>query len=205
MLLRYVDGDKVNKLFEEFHDGGGNFSPKTTTYKIMRAGYPNLFKDAHAWVRKCKRFALFAGKERLVALPLWPILVNQPLMRWSIDFVGTINPNSSAGHKWILIAIYYFTCWMGAVALKEANENFVLNFYDELATKFGFPEFVISDKALAFVGARVVEWALRNAVYLNTLSNYYPQGNGLAESTNKNLLRIIKMTLEETSMIGIPS
>ncbi|XP_059067909.1 uncharacterized protein LOC131858630 [Cryptomeria japonica] len=29
-------------------------------------------------------------------------------------------------------------------------------------------------------------------IYLKTSSNYYPQGNGLAESTNKNLIRLIK-------------
>lgn len=114
----------------------------------------------------------------------------------TIDFVGPINPNSNAGHKWILTATNYFTRWMEAVALREANENSVLNFYDELATRFGVPESIISDNALAFFGVKTTDWALGNDVYLNTLSNYYPQGNGLAESTNKNLLRIIR-TLEE--------
>ena len=33
-------------------------------------------------------------------------------------------------------------------------------------------------------------------MYLNTLSNYYPQGNAQAKSTNMNLIRIIKKTLE---------
>ena len=30
-----------------------------------------------------------------------------------------------------------------------------------------------------------------------TLQNYYPQGNGLAKSTNKNLIRILKKTVIE--------
>ena len=32
---------------------------------------------------------------------------------------------------------------------------------------------------------------------LHYYANYYPQGNGLAESTNKNLIRIIKKTIIE--------
>lgn len=77
----------------------------------MRAGYywPSLFKDAHAWARKFVKCTIFVGKERLLALPLQPIQVKQPFMRWGIDFIGPINPPSSAGHRWVLIAIDYFT------------------------------------------------------------------------------------------------
>ena len=34
-------------------------------------------------------------------------------------------------------------------------------------------------------------------IYLSTSSNYYAQGNGLAESSNKNLIRIMKRTIED--------
>lgn len=34
-------------------------------------------------------------------------------------------------------------------------------------------------------------------IYLSTSSNYYPQGNGLAESSNKNLIRIMRRTIED--------
>lgn len=47
-----------------------------------------------------------------------------------------------------------------------------------------------------FLRMKISEWAIENGVYLKTLSNYYPQGNGLAESRNKNLIRIIKSTTE---------
>ncbi|XP_057853707.2 uncharacterized protein LOC131063789 [Cryptomeria japonica] len=82
------------------------------------------------------------------------------------------------------------------MALKEVNETTVLNFYEELITRFGVLESIVSDNALAFVGSRISDWTVRNGVYLNTSSNYYPQGNGKDESTNKNLLRIIKRTME---------
>ena len=113
-------------------------------------------------------------------------------MQWSLDFIGLINPPSSAGHKWVLTTIDYFTKWREAVALKDANESVVLSFYEDLVCIFGAPDSIISDNALAFAGIKIVEWVVKQGVYLNTSSNYYPQGNGQAESTNKNLIRIIK-------------
>lgn len=43
----------------------------------------------------------------------------------------------------------------------------------------------------------MIDWALKNGVYLNNSSNYYPQDNGQAKSTNINLIRIIKRTIED--------
>ena len=82
------------------------------------------------------------------------------------------------------------------VSLKDANERVVLNFYEDLVCRFGVPDSIISDNALAFARNKNVEWVVKQGVYLNTSSNYYPWGNGQAESTNKNLIHIIKRTLE---------
>ena len=43
----------------------------------------------------------------------------------------------------------------------------------------------------------MTEFALKRGFKLKYSANYYPQGNGLAESTNKNLIRIIKRTIDQ--------
>ena len=43
----------------------------------------------------------------------------------------------------------------------------------------------------------MVEFALKGGFKLKYSDNYYPQGNGLAESTNKNLIRIVKQTIDQ--------
>ena len=94
LLLRCMDNDHFDKILFEFHDGPprGHYSRKTTTFKVVRAGYycSSLFKDAHAWVGKCVKCAMFAKKERLLALLLQPIQV-QHFMKLGIDFIGAIN------------------------------------------------------------------------------------------------------------------
>jgi hypothetical protein len=37
-----------------------------------------------------------------------------------------------------------------------------------------------------------MDFALDKGIIINYSANYYPQGNGVAESTNKNLVRILK-------------
>ncbi|XP_059073794.1 uncharacterized protein LOC131874433 [Cryptomeria japonica] len=150
-------------------------------------------------------FVVHKGKERLPSLPLQRVQVEHPFMRWGIDFIGPINPLSSVGYRWVLIATDYFIRWTKAIALKDSNEHVVLNFYDDLVTRFGVPDSIISDNALAFLGLRVTDWAIKNGIHFNTSSNYYPQGNCLAESTNKNLIRIIKRTMEENLRVWYTS
>jgi hypothetical protein len=52
---------------------------------------------------------MFVGKECLPSIPLQPVLPDFPFSKWGLDFIGPINPPSSTGQVFILIAIDYFT------------------------------------------------------------------------------------------------
>ena len=154
VLLRCINSDQVDRILQDFHDGpdGGHFAARTTPMNIMRASYywPTLFNDAHNYVRKCTKCAFFAGKKKLAALPLHPIQVDQPFTQWGLDFIGPINLPYNAGHKWILAATDYFTRCTEAIALKDAIESSVVEFLEEIATRFGAPSTIISDNAISF-------------------------------------------------------
>ena len=64
-------------------------------------------------------------------------------------------------------------------------------------TKFGSPSTIISDNAKYFLGAQICARVVDDNIYLSTSSNYYPQGNGLAKSSKKNLIKIMKRTIED--------
>jgi len=55
-LLRCLEKPEAKKVLQELHDGsvGGHYNGDTIAHKILYAGYywPNLFKDAHTYVRK---------------------------------------------------------------------------------------------------------------------------------------------------------
>lgn len=107
-----------------------------------------------------------------------------------------INPPSSVGHKWFLTTMDYFTRWTMFVPLKEATESVILNFLEEIITRFGIPQTINFNNAKYFLGSIISYWALRLGIYLKNSSNYYSQGNGLEESTNKKLIRTIKRTMD---------
>lgn len=140
-------------------------------------------------MRICEKCAFFIGKKSLAALPLHPIKVDQPFYQWGLDFIGPINPPSSSSHKWILVATYYFTRLIEAIALKDATKTSVVEFLDNIVTRFGAPSTIKSDNARAFIGSHIYSWVVLvdHGIYISNSSNYYPQGDGLVESSNKNL------------------
>ncbi len=66
-----------------------------------------------------------------------------------------MNPSSSFGHKWILVAIDYFTKWTKEIALKDATKYFIIEFLDGIMTRFGAPSTIISDNEKSFLGAQI--------------------------------------------------
>jgi len=134
----------------------------------------------------------------LKSLPLKPIHAKGPFQKWGLDFIGEINPHSSGQHRWILVAINYFTKWIEAIPTRKANHNVVMKFLiEDIFTRFGFPHKLVTDNAVAFREKELVEMCESMGIKLVHSTSYYPQGNGLAESSNKSLIRIIKKLLED--------
>ena len=116
-------------------------------------------------------------------------MVQNPLEQWGLDIVGEINPNSSKLHKYILSAIDYFSRWTKAIPLKSINDNEVIQFLQRnIITRFGVPSCLFFYNATYFSSLKIVEFALKHNINLKYSAKYYPQGNEVAKSTNKNLL-----------------
>ena len=87
---------------------------------------------------------------------------------------------------------------MEAIPLRKVNEDAVMNFLqDHIITRFGVPISLVFYKASYFSSIKIIAFANENGIKLHYSANYYPQGNGLAESTNKNLIRILKKNVIE--------
>jgi transposase InsO family protein len=200
VILRCVDELESKRLLVDFHSGfcGGHFAAKTTAHKILRAGYywPTIFSDVHKMVRGCQQCQLFTGKQKLAALPLQPVVVEAPFQQWGLDFIGQFKDNSSNGYTWIITATDYFTKWVEAIPTKSATDKVVMDFLeDKIITRFGVPAKITTDNAKAFSSTELSSFCFKYGIMLSHSSNYYPQGNGLVESNNKNLMNILKKTV----------
>jgi hypothetical protein len=105
MLLHCVNNEEAHKLLQESHGSsnsvihvGGHFFAKITIFKIIIKGYylPSIFCYSYVFSRSCDKCRKFVGKERLSTMPLQPVLLDFPFSKWGLDFIGPINPPSSA-------------------------------------------------------------------------------------------------------------
>ena len=82
VFLICLEHEDAAKVVKELHDGleGGNYSRNTISHKILRARYywPNLFKYAHAYVRKCDTCHRSGGRLVKATRPLQPVVVSEP-------------------------------------------------------------------------------------------------------------------------------
>lgn len=103
VLLRCVSQEQAKKILHECHNGRArrHFFEKTTAIKIMCVGYfwSNMFNESPSLVRLYKECQCFVGKRKNLAMPLNPIMVDEPFTQWGLDFIGMINLYSSARQK----------------------------------------------------------------------------------------------------------
>eukprot|EP00253_Pinus_taeda_P028990 PITA_28990 len=121
-----------------------------------------------------------------------------PFQQRGLDFIGEIHPSSSGQHRWILTATDYFTKWIEAIPCRQPNDSIIIQFLEtNILSRFGCPKKIITDNAAAFKSKKMINFCHKYHITLGHSTAYYPQGNGLAESSNKSLINIIKKVLEE--------
>jgi hypothetical protein len=124
--------------------------------------------------------------------------VDFPFQQWGLDMIGPIKPTSSQQHKYIITTTDYFTRWFEVAPLKVVNTSQVISFLNSnIITRFGIHECLVFYNASYFSSLDMNVFALEKEIKLKYSAIYYPQGNGLAKSTNKNLIKIIKRTVSK--------
>ena len=68
---------------------------------------------------------------------------------------------------------------------------------ENILSRFGCPRRIVTYNAMAFKSKKMIIFFHKYHINLNHSTTYYPQGNGIAESSNKILVRIIKKLLED--------
>jgi hypothetical protein len=201
ILLACLDQQRAQRVMNDFHSGlcGGHYFWKTTVHKILRDGYywPTLFPDICREVRACIKCQKFSGKKQLKSLPLKPMVVSAPFQQWGLDFIGEIHPPSSGQHRWILTATDYFTKWIEAFPTRSTSHKVIISFLEDIIARFGCPRKIVTDNASPFRSDPLTKFCEQFGISLVHSTPYYPQGNRLAESSNKSLIKLIKRLLED--------
>ncbi|XP_015086937.1 uncharacterized protein LOC107030045 [Solanum pennellii] len=98
---------------------------------------------------------------------------------WGMDLRGLIEPAASNGHKFIFVAIDYFTKWLEAISYK-----------------FGVTESIITDNGANLNSHLMRDICEQFKITHRNSTAYRPQMNGAVEAANKNIKKILRKMID---------
>ena len=110
-----------------------------------------------------------------------------PFAAWEIDIIGEIRLNASNGHKYIVVAIDYFSRWIEAESFGTLKAKQMAKFIEKsLICRYGVPHYIVTDNGVQFQ-AETAELLQKYGIEHHKSSPYRPQANGAVEAANKNV------------------
>ncbi|XP_015163435.1 uncharacterized protein K02A2.6-like [Solanum tuberosum] len=114
-----------------------------------------------------------------------------------MDVIGPIEPPASNGHRFILIAIDFFTKWVESLTYKAVTKKVVADFVrNNIVCRFGIPESIITDNATNLNNDLTRETCERFKIAHRNSTVYRPQMNGAVEAANKNIKKILRKIVD---------
>lgn len=180
VIRRCVPDFEQAAVLREAHQGiaGGHFSREVIGRKIFQAGlgWPTVLKDAHDFAKhciQCQREGKPTDADRMSHQPILPL---EPFQKWGMDFIGPIKPMAkNTGNRYILVATYYCTKWVEAVALKYNKAESVAKFlYKNIMTRYGCPVELVSDQGGHFLTKVIKKLTTLHIINHKKSTVYYP-------------------------------
>ena len=108
-----------------------------------------------------------------------------------------MNPASAGGHKYIIVAIDYFTKLAEAMPTFRADgETTAFFVFNQIIARFGIPKVIVTDHGSHFQNNMMMELTTMLRFRQEHSSSYYLQANGKVEAVNKTLKTILKHTID---------
>ncbi|GJZ97598.1 reverse transcriptase domain-containing protein [Tanacetum coccineum] len=144
IMRRCVTGSNVFEILAHCHSGPteGHHSAFVKVRKVYESGFywPNVFKDAKAYVIKCDACQRSRNISSRSEMPQNNIQVCEVFDIWGLDFVGPFP--DSKGNKYILVVVDYVSKWVEAQALPTNDAGVVVKNLRGLFARFGVPKWV---------------------------------------------------------------
>jgi hypothetical protein len=113
LLLKCLDSDQARVAVGEVHEGicGTYQSTPKMKWLLGRASFywPSMMSDCFKYYKGCEEYQWFGDFQLVPAVLMHSIIKPWPFRGWELDFIGQINPPSSKGHRFVLVATDYFT------------------------------------------------------------------------------------------------
>ncbi|XP_019263125.1 PREDICTED: uncharacterized protein LOC109240901 [Nicotiana attenuata] len=100
-----------------------------------------------------------------------------------MDVIGPIEPATSNGHMYVLVAIDYFTKWVEGASYKAVIKKVVADFVrDRSVCRFGVPKSIITDNVANLNNDLMKDMCETFKIKHRNTTAYRPQMNGVVEA-----------------------
>jgi hypothetical protein len=121
----------------------------------------------------------------------------EPFCKWGIDFMTCNHPYRN-GHKYIVVAVDYFTKWVKAMSTFNNTTNTAMHFFfNHVISLFGVPLQLVFDHMKHFENEIFIKLSSRLGFSHEFTSPYYPQSNIQVEDVNKVLKTMLQCTINK--------
>ena len=182
--------EKVLYLTHDLRNHPGR--EETIKQTQLRFTWTGMYKDVKSYIKHCHKCASCKGTTRKQPIGLYPI-PETPFEKVVIDLLR-LN-HTPKGNLYILVVTDYLTRFTELMPQKtktayETASN-LLNFIH----RYGAPEVILSDNGNEFENKLLKE--LLKFYYTQKVSiiPYHPQGNGVAERVNRQIIEMIRLSL----------
>ena len=118
-----MNAKETEHILLEVHEGSfdSHANGHAMARMTLRAGYYwlTMENDCCVHVRKCHKCQTFADNVNALPVPLNVLATPWSFSMWGTDVIGAIEPRALNGHRFILVAIDYFTKWVEAALYQE--------------------------------------------------------------------------------------
>ena len=189
-LLIIVPKSMIPKVLKEYHNGpsGGHLGITKTIEKIKQRFYWIGCRDSIAeWISNCVECMAAKGPKAKSRGRLQQYNVGSPFERVAMDVAGPF-PTSTAGNKYLLVVMDYFSKWPEVYALPNQEAKTVAEaFVENWITRFGVPVELHSDQGRNFESSIFQEVCTLLGIHKTRTTALHPQSDGMVERFNRTL------------------
>jgi len=180
------------KLIMDAHEIGHEGVFKTYN-RIKRDYYwTNMVLDVKYLVTTCHKCQIFKPQKFNNQTENIPTEPGLPFTRVGLDIIGPL-PQTRKGNQYIIVLVDYLTKWVEAEATASIESDDVISFLTRVFSRHGIPEVIITDNGPQFTSDKTKAFLDLYGVYVQYVSVYHPESNGMVENRNKEIGKYLKI------------
>ncbi|KAL2083737.1 hypothetical protein ACEWY4_021510 [Coilia grayii] len=180
-------------LLQSYHESPlsghqGIFKTYKRLYDVVF--WPTLWTDIKDYIRACTICQTHKADNRKPCGTLQQTQVSQPNQMVGVDIMGPF-PRSSDRKEYLVVFVDYYTRWVELFPIRSATAQTISRlFREEFLTRWGVPNFLLSDRGSQFVSSLFQELCAGWTVIPKLTTAYHPQTN-LTDRVNRNIKAMI--------------